>query len=344
MSNRILWILILIWFTGFWYLFYLIFFVQYTWTLEITSNIDNYSVELYAKKVYQTFNYDCKEKKCVIADLSPFNYDVTITSPSYKEIKQELILKWKKTNYIKTDFVKDTKLTEIANVKETNKNTEITKESTLEKIATIKIKKETDYTIDLWQLWFFYFKTNWNNLELFKKWENKDAKLWTFPKVDKKDIQIFEINGNTDKILISLKDRKYIYNLKLLKIDEFKLVPKIKYIKVGNLETNYLIITDVWTYTYDELSKELIYFYLFKDFVYLKDAYIWIINKDEKSKFTNFSLKDNKKNLIIKYNPSTKNREIILETDIEISKIIQEWENKIYFYNNTWKKYELENY
>lgn len=344
MSNRILWILILIWFAGFWYLFYLIFFVQYTWTLEITSNIDNYSVELYATKVYQTFNYECKEKKCTITDLSPFTYDVTITSPSYKEIKQELSLKWKTTNYIKANFEKDTKLTEINEVKETNINTEITKETTEEKIANIKLKKETDYTVDLWILWFFYFKTNWNNLELFKKWESKDTKLWTFPKVDKKDIQIFEINGNTDKILISLKDRKYIYNLKLLKIDEFKLAPKIKYIKVGNLETNYLIVTDVWTYTYDELSKELIYFYLFKDFVYLKDAYIWVIYKDEKNKFTNFSLKDNNKNLIIKYNPSTKNREIILESDMEITKIIQEWENKIYFYDNTWKKYELENY
>ena len=344
MSNRILWILILLWFAGFWYLFYLIFFVQYTWTLEITSNIDNYNVELYATKVYQTFNYECSEKKCTITDLSPFTYDVTITSPSYKKIKQELSLKWKTTNYIKADFIKDTKLTEINEVKETNINTEITKETTEEKIANIKLKKETDYTVDLWILWFFYFKTSWNNLELFNKWESKDTKLWTFPKTNKKDIQILEINWDANKILISLKERQYIYNLKLQEIDEFKLVPKIKYIKVGNLLTNYIIITDVWAYTYDKLSKELIYFYLFKDFVYLKDAYIWVLYKDEKNKFTNFSLKDNNKNLIIKYNPWAKNREIILESDMEITKIIQEWENKIYFYDNTWKKYELENY
>jgi len=329
---------------GLWYWFYLVFFVQYIWTLEITSNIDNYSVELYAKKVYQTFNYECKKKKCVIQDISPFNYDITLTSPSYKEIKQELSLKWKTTNYINANFEKDTKLTKISEVKETNKDTEITKKTTEEKIANIKLKKETYYTVDLWNLWFFYFKTSWNNLELFKKWESKDAKLWTFPKTDKKDIQIFEINGNTDKILINLKDKKYIYNLKLLKIDEFKLVPKIKYIKVGNLETNYLIVTDVWTYTYNELSKELIYFYLFRDFVYLKDAYIWVIYKDEKNKFANFSLKNNNKNLIIKYKHSTKNREIILENDMEITKITKEQTGKIYFYDNAWKKYELENY
>ncbi len=329
---------------GLWYLFYFIFFVQYTWTLEITSNIDNYSVELYAKKVYKTFNYDCKEKKCIIKDISPFNYDITLTSPSYKEIKQELSLKWKNTNYIKADFVKDTKLTELNEVKETNKDIEITKDKAKEKIAYIKFKKETDYIIDLWSLWFFYFKTSWNNLELFKKWESKDTKLGTFPKTDKKDIQIYKIYGDSNKILISLKGRKYIYNLNLQKIDEFKLVPKIKYVKIGNLKTNYLIVTDMGTYTYDELSKELQYFYLFKDFVYLKDAYIWIIYKDEKSKFTNFWLKDNNKNLVIKYNPWVKNREIILETDMEITQIIQEWENKIYFYDNLWKKYELENY
>ncbi len=343
MSNRILWLFILTVMFGLWYWFYLIFFVKYTWILEITSNIDNYSVELYAKKVYQTFNFECKEKVCTIPDLSPFDYEITVTSPSYKNINHELSLKWKKTNHLNAVFEKDTKLTEIE-IKKIVSDIKTTKDLAQEKIELIKLKREADYTINLWNLWFFYFKTNWNNLELYKKWEKKDTKLWTFQKVDKKDIQILKIDGDINKILISLKNRSYIYNLKLQKISEFKFVPKIKYIKINISKSDYIIITNIWAYTYNELSKELQYFYLFKDFVYFKDFYIWVIYKDEKNKFTNFSLKDNNKNLIIKYTPSTKNREIILESDMEITKIIHEWENKIYFYDNAWKKYELENY
>jgi hypothetical protein len=345
MRNRILWFILLIWIFGFWYLFYLVFFVKYTWTLEITSNIDNFNVELYAKSIYNTSDYNCKEKKCTLKEISPFDYTITLSSPTYKEIKQELSLKWKKINSIKVDFIKDTKLTESIEKKEIiTDSTLSTKELAEKKIEEIKLKKESNYIKNLEALWLFYFKTVWNNLELYRSFEWKQKKIWTFSKVEYDKIDIFQIYNKTDKILISLWDRKYILNLDLLKIDEFKLIPKIRYIKTWDFLTNYLIVTDLWTYTYDELNKELKYFYLFKDFVSIKDGYIWVIYKEETNKFINFSLKDNKKNLIINYNPTSKNREIILETEMDIDKIIIDKTGEIYFYNKLWNKYKLENY
>lgn len=344
MSNKILSLLVLIWIFGFWYLFYLIFFVKYTGTLEITSNIDNYNVELYAKKVYTTSTFNCKEKVCTLKEISPFDYTITLSSPAYKEIKQDLSLKWKKINSIKATFVKDTKLTPSTEKKESSEASKTTKELAEEKIAEIRLKKESNYIKNLWELWYFYFKTVGNNLDFYRSFEWKETKLWTFPKVEHDQIDVFEIYDKTDKILFSLKDRKYIYNLALSKVDEFKLAPKIKYIKVGDFLTNYLIVTDVWTYTYDELNKELKYFYLFKDFVYIKDGYVWVIYKDEIAKFKNFSIKNNNKNIIINYNPTTLYREVILETDMEIQKIIMEKDEKIYFFDKLWNRYQLENY
>lgn len=344
MSNRILWFLILTVIFGLGYGFYLVFFVKYTWTLEITSNITNYNVSLYAKKIYTTTDYDCKTKICTLKEISPFDYTVTLSSPSYKDIEQEVSLKWKKVNKIKASFIKDTKLTPVKEIKEVIEENLSTKELAEKKIEEIKLKKESNYIKKLGKLWFFYFRTVWKNLDLYRSFEWKETKLWSFPKVEQDQIDVYEIQGKTDKILFSLKDRKYIYNLELSKVDEFKLAPKIKYIKPWDFLTNYLIVTDIGTYTYDELSKELKYFYLFKDFVYTKDSYVWVIFNDETSKFKNFSLTDNKKNVIINYNPSTLNRELILETEMAVDKIIIEKDNKIYFYNDKWNKYELENY
>gem|GEM_PF-3855260 len=53
-----------------------------------------------------------------------------------------------------------------------------------------------------------------------------------FPKVAKDKIEIFQVHGTENLILISLDNNKYLYNLETFSINEFKLVPKIKYIKL----------------------------------------------------------------------------------------------------------------
>lgn len=344
MSNRILWFLILTIIFGLGYGFYLVFFVKYTWTLEITSNLEKYTVSLYAEKMYTTNDYECNKKICTIKEISPFNYKVTLSSPTYKDVETTISLKWKKINKINATFTKDTKLTEVKEIPEIREWTLSTKELAEKKIEEIKLKKESNYIANLWNLGIFYFKTSGKNLDLYRTFDWKEYKLWTFNYAAFEEINIMKIENKNDKIFFSLKDNKYIYNLELSKVDEIKLVPNVKYVKEWDFITNYQIITDVWTYTYNELSKELKYFYLFKDYVYVKDTYIWVIYKDEIKKFKNFWIENTKKNIIINYNPSTLKRDVILETEMEIVKIIKNNEWKIYFYDNKWKKYELENY
>lgn len=329
---------------GIWYMIYLVFFVKYTWTLEVTSNINNYTISLYAEKIYNSSEYECNKQVCTIKELSPFKYKITLSSPTYKDIIEEVSLKWKKVNKITAKFEKDTKLTEVVEKPEYKEWTLSTKELAEKKVEEIKLKKESNYLANLGNLWIFYFRNNWKTLDLYRTFEWKEKKLWNFPYASLEDISILKIENKTDKIFFSLKDNKYIYNLELSKVDEIKLVPKVNYVKEWDFITNYQIVTDLGTYNYDELNKDLKYFYLFKDYVFTKDSYIWVIYKDEPGKFKNFNLENNNKNLIIKYNPTTLKREVLLESDMEITKIVKDNSNKIFFYDKSWKKYELENY
>lgn len=339
MSNRILWFLLIIWVLGFGYLLYLIFFVSYTGALEITSNVENYSVKMYAKKIAQTYNYECKTKVCKLSDISPFDYNITISSPTYKDYISELTIKAKEINIINLNLVKDTKLKFV----ETKIEEPVNKDLVNTKIEEIKIKKQSYFNTYLPSVGYLYFKENWSSLDLYKSFSWTEDRLGKFPKVSKDKIEIFQVFGNENLILISLGNDKYLYNLETFWLNEFKLVPKVKYIKLWEKQNDFLIITDVGVFTYTFWLDNPKYFYLFKDFVYSSWSYVWVIYKDEKDKFWNFSLKNDNKNVIIKYNSSDLQRKVILETDIDIDKIVNEGD-EIYFYDDMWKQYKLENF
>lgn len=343
MSNRILWILLLVWVLWFGYLFYLVFFVTYTWTLEINSNIESYSVKLYAKKIAQTYNYECTTKKCSLNEISPFDYNVTISSPTYKDYISEINIRWKTTNSLDVNLIKDTKLSYVDTKIEETSTWTISQEQINTKVDELQLKKWTNYFVALDNLGYFYSKLNWNNLDFYRNVNWLEIKLWKFPKVSDDLIEVMQVFWNEKMILIKLWDDKYLYNLESSKVDNFKLVPKLKYIKAWDNFDNYLLVTDVWVFKISATDRIPKYFYLFKDFVYSSWSYIWVIYKDEKEKFNNFSLKNNNKNVIIKYNSYDLQRKVILETELDISKIVNEWES-IYFYDNVWKKYKLENY
>lgn len=339
MSNRILWFLVIVWVTGFGYLAYLIFFVSYTWTLEINSNVDNYKVKMYAKKIAKTFDYECIEKKCSLTDISPFDYNITISSPTYKDYVSELVIEPKKVNTININLIKDTKLEFIKDeIIETKNSPEVNS-----KIEEIKVKKQSFFNTYIDWIGYLYFKENWSNLDFYKSFSWTEDKLARFPKIEKDKIAIFQTYWADNILLINLWEDKYIYNLLTKNVRDFKLVPSVKYIKVWEKPNEYQIVTEVWTFTYSYDLWVPKYFYLFKDFVYFEDSYIWIIFKDEVEKFNNFSLKNNNKNVIIKYNSNDLQRKVILETDLDVEKIVYEW-TEISFYDKFGKKYKLENF
>ncbi len=334
MSNRFLWFLLLIWVPLFFFMMYLIFFVSYTWIIIIDSNVTNYEVSLFAKNYAKEFSYKCEVKKCTLTNISPLDYNITIKSSTYKDYIWEIKVSARKILPLKVLLIKDTKLNEITQPK--------ISPSTKAKIDEIKLKKQNFWFDSIPWFGYFYFREKWNKLELFRNVDSKETKLWDFPRVPVNNIWIGEVYWENQSIFISLADDRYIYNLSNNDLLNFKLVPKINYIKLWDNYISYLINTDKWMYIYDKSQKSLEYFYMFRDFVYYIDSYIWIIYKDENSKFNNFWIESKWKNIILKYNPSTLKREVLLETDIQVTKILLDW-NNIFFYDKDDKKYKLDN-
>ena len=128
LSNRILWILIILWFILSFYWFYKYFYKLNLINIKISSNVSNFSWSLTNPKF--TKDFICKEKRCILEWIPPFEYDIIIYKDSYKNYKSTL-----KSNIKKIDISleKDIKIEEIEikkisreelinNIKETNKN------------------------------------------------------------------------------------------------------------------------------------------------------------------------------------------------------------------------------
>lgn len=332
-SNRVLAFIILFLIIWISYWIYVIFFVEYIWELEINSNLKDYKVTLYAKNIFTKYNYDCEDKICIINKLSPFDYEATFSKENYKTITENIKIVWKKKNKISINFIKDT------NIIQTQDATNLTNnENSIE-----NYKKWYLYFKKLVWLWDFYFKENWANLDFYRNNNEIEEKLFSFAKNENNNINILQIYWSDSKIFLSYWDKKFIYSLDSWSIIDFKLAPNVNYVKLWDQSHIYQIITDLWTYIFDENLKETSYFYLFKDYISLENNILWLIFKDEKNKFDNFWIKYNNKNIIINYNLSSLDRSVIFETDLNIDKFLKE-NDKIYIYDTNWKKYELKNY
>lgn len=169
-----------------------------------------------------------------------------------------------------------------------------------------------------------------------------DVKIWTFKKVSKAELWIKEVIWNPSYITIFIWKEKFLYNLKTKVIKNIDLAVDVEYVKswINNLE--FLFKTPVWIFVYTIKNNTIEYFIFFEDFVYYKNWYLWIIKKDEDIKLKNLWFEEEKQNLIIYYNPGTKEKNIIYKTDTDLKKIYFRWE-KVYFEDANWDEYELKN-
>jgi hypothetical protein len=95
---------------------------------------------------------------------------------------------------------------------------------------------------------------------------------------------------------------------------------EVYYIKAGRKLWEYIVITEKWAFLYSSWDKTSEYQYLFRDYLYAGNDFIWIIYKDEIQKKENFNLTQ-EWNLIIRYNSQTKTRKIIYSTQENIDSI-----------------------
>ena len=331
MSNKFLALLILIFTISgiFWVYFY--FFVGYTWTVIINSNISDYQVELYTKKLWKTFDYQCQQSPCILNDLSPLSYNLRIYKKGYNSISQNLDIDPRTSVNISINAIKEISFDEILQVKN--------KVSNKDKISLLRDKKRSYRLFDFedWSYAYFTESSQWElPLYVYNQWNSQ--KIGDFSASDSLDVKRAR---DTNFLYIRIWELRYLYNIQRWVIQVLDLGVDVNYVKSWQSDNSLVFITPVWAYTYNIDTTLLEYFYLFKDFVYFEDDYIGVIYADEEKKLKNLNLEDKKTNLIIKYNPLLKQREILYETAINIDQIYIE--DGVVYFESEGRIYSLDN-
>ncbi|MBW7954592.1 PEGA domain-containing protein [Candidatus Gracilibacteria bacterium] len=336
MKNKLTALLLLITGIASIYGMYYYFFILNKGDLLINTNIKNYDVSLYNKKLKIKFNHNCLEKICKITDIASFDYEIEISKTGYKSIRQNI--KVEKNKELKINFNLEKDLV-ILKVNETKKDE---KTSKIDELREINLLKKNYAFFNLDNLGYFYFIDNLDDtIKLFWQKDKKDTFIYSFNKVLKKEINIIPIDMSENELLISIGDEKYIFNLDNFLITKTFFPQNIVYAKY--MLNNYYFITKNGSYLYNLQTNKFEYFYLFKDFLmYDSENYLGIIYDNEIEKKKNYNLQDFSGNLIVKYNYKTKKIKVLKDTSIIIEKLVLN-DDKIYIYNSSGDKYLVYN-
>ncbi len=226
-------------------------------------------------------------------------------------------------------LVEEIKLVEI------EENISNTWSSVKDKIDSLKEKLDYYIYFDFENI-SFNFKEIENWLELYV-W---DKKVLNFDLYPKENINVKTIYSSNSFLLKIAKDY-YIYELDNNNLLKMNIFVDIIYAKKYN--DKYILVTDKWSYVYNKKSSSIEYFSFFHDFVYYKNYYIWIIKNTDTIRLNNLWLDLNTNNSIYFYNPLTKEKKSLYDTNISLEKIYYSGSD-IYFEDSSWKKYKLENF
>lgn len=345
MLNKLLSVLIIVLLFSGIYFFYYYFFVLNKWNLTLNSNVWGYEVGLYNKDLKTTFNSSCENEKCELVDIAPFSYTLSISKDWYKTITSDIKIQKKSTLELSIYLEKDLKIEKVETQESSWSTSEEAKNTAQQKIDQIRSKRnlEKKYRLfDEQENGYFYFDDNWNEtLSLYREKNWDTTKIYDFEKINAKLINLWYVYNSLDNIFLKYDKKLFIFDLKAWTSKDLEFYPEINYAKKDSNIISF--VTDLWTYNYDENTQTLEYFYFFKDFLYYwNDSYLWVIFSDEEDKKKNYNFQDYKWNLIVKYNFKTKQIKVLKETDINVSKVLNEkWE--IYFYDKDWWKYLVSN-
>ncbi len=337
LSNRTLWILLLLWIILSWYFMYLYLFVFSLYTVSLNSDNIPYKVSLYAKSIWKKYDFNCDKNPCILEKISPFNYDVTVSKDNYNTFYFKFNPKIK-TN-IKFVLTKEVKLINIGNINDLNLDKKLTRE---ERIKLIKQKHDNFLVLKVYNKEFFFKKTDDNKLNIylnnkflwivdFEKWENKEA------------ISISKVIGLDNNYFLKIWKNNYIINTIYYSIQKIKLNIDTNYVK-KIFDNKLLFVTKKWSFIFDINTKKITFFNMFYDFIYLDNwDYIWILRNNDNILKQNLWLWNIKWNLIVYYDIKKKKVRLLKNIDFNISKIFRK-DKKVEIEDEKWNIYELLNY
>ncbi len=312
-------------------LVYLFFFVYYTGSLTINSNVDNYRVELYSPGTAQKWIHECPDMICEIYDVSPFDYNVSIIKADYKTKtlsykvrprgKENLVVQLEKQ--VQLDAVIWENIAETAQEKiQRIRDEKLYYAKFIIGDATVRFQEDTGEIL----------------LQYLINGEVKD--ISKFKTVQKEDINVSEIYGS-DNIWIRLWNTHYIFDTQYFRIQKLPDIKDLEYIKYDLITQKYIVITSVWAFLYDSRENTLEYQYQFKDYISMPEYMIWVIYANEDQKKKNFNIIQ-EWNVIIKYSQADKTRKVIYYTNNPLDELYSKWDQVFIMSGD--KKLELKNF
>lgn len=260
-----------------------------------------------------------------------FLYWVFIYVPKLEEKKQEEEIKQTNSGITLTEVEKTPDLNLEGEINNSGSTT-----SSAEKIDELKKDLESYKIIQIWNK-KFYFLSNWVELSLYLN----EKLISSFPIVVEEKIEIKNIYSTVDEFLIVLDTNYYIYNSIIDNLVPLDLKMKINYIKKD--DNIYLISTDEWIFVFNLINNTIEFNDMFDDFTYYNDWYLGIIKSEDSRRQKNLWIYPQEENIIFYYNPVSKEKNVLYETNLNLTKIYKEGQD-IYFEENDNRTYKLNNY
>lgn len=337
LSRKLFALFVLVWAIWFFVLIYLYFFVFYTATLVIESKVWDYEVELFSLSSAQKIQVSCPDTVCEIKDIPPFEYNITFKKRDYEtlNISQKIIPRKKQT--LSIELQKQAKIELI----EREVKAEESRENRI-----VRLREENNSLLrfelsDVSRI-LFQESSNWElQMTYIESW--REQNIGNFEPTPLEWIFATYIEGSKN-IFLQLWVKKYIFDTQIWKLHILPYEAKISYIKTTPKNTRYHIVTEVWSFYYDILSRKSEFQYIFFDFITLKNQKtVWVIYPGDTERKNNYWFSDGKESLIVLFDLETKNRKILLSTPLKIQKILLENE-EVYIVTDDEKKYKVENY
>lgn len=210
---------------------------------------------------------------------------------------------------------------------------ELTPKEKIEKIISERENYKT-FNFDSFKV---YFIQDWNNLEMHLDSE----KIWNFSLVYEKFLRVDKVLWSVKDLYLEVWKEKYYYNFNTKKFFSLNISNlDILYTKLW-INSDLIIVTDKWSFTYSKKLDKLDFFTFFNDFVFFNDWYIWLIKKDDTRILKNLNL-ETTKDILLYYNPISKEKKIVYESEIDIIKIYNDLSN-IFIEGSDNMIYELKN-
>ena len=321
MSNRILWILILLWFIFAWIWLYMYAFVYYNGNLTLQSNISDYSVTLESQNWVVDIKKECEDIFCIFPDLSPFSYSLIVEKSGYKTIRESLNIDRNESTIIEIVLEKEITLESVSllNSDDANVNLESTdlwddSDSQLtqqelallreEKIEALKNQRQSYAYFTIPQFWEVFFKAAWTwlNLSITDQLGNNKVIQSFSTRPEKNTISVQAIEWDEETIFITYGEKKYLYHILTSTFQELDLEIDVKYVKVLTGKT-YWFVTEKWVFMYELFWKKTFeYFTMFSDYIFIKGWYIWLIHSGDTSKKKLLGLDSANGNIIVFHN------------------------------------------